>query len=117
MSIEAQNDRIFKALSAATRRALLDEMKDEPKTTGQLCALFASLDRCTVMQHLRVLEEADLIIVRREGRERWNHLNPLPIKHVHDRWIGPYAARAVEKLDAFKTALEREPVKVSKDAG
>jgi DNA-binding transcriptional ArsR family regulator len=113
MSIEAQNDRIFKALSSATRRTLLDELKDEPKTTGDLCAIFAGLDRCTVMQHLRVLEEADLIIVSRKGRERWNHLNPLPIKHIHDRWIGPFAARAVDKLDRLKADLERAPKSVS----
>ena len=55
---------------------------------------------------LKVLEEAELVIVRRRGRERWNHLNPLPIKHIHDRWIGPYAARAVDLLDRLKTDLE-----------
>ena len=109
MSIEAQNDLIFKALSSATRRALLDELKDEPKTTGELCAIFASLDRCTVMQHLGVLEAADLVIASRKGRERWNHLNPLPIKQIHDRWIGPFAARAVDRLDRLKTDLERTP--------
>lgn len=74
--------------------------------TGELCAAFPALDRCTVMQHLKVLEEAELVIVRRRGRERWNHLNPLPIKHIHDRWIGPYAARAVDLLDRLKTDLE-----------
>jgi len=74
--------------------------------TGELCAAFPALDRCTVMQHLKVLEEAELVIVRRKGRERWNHLNPLPIKHLHDRWIGPYAARAVDMLDRLKTDLE-----------
>lgn len=74
--------------------------------TGDLCAAFPALDRCTVMQHLKVLEEAELVIVRRRGRERWNHLNPLPIKHIHDRWIGPYAARAVDLLDRLKTDLE-----------
>ena len=109
MSIEAQNDLIFKALSSSTRRALLDDLKDEPKTTGELCAIFASLDRCTVMQHLGVLEAADLVIVSRKGRERWNHLNPLPIKHIHDRWIGPFAARAVDRLDRLKVDLERTP--------
>ena len=109
MSIEAQNDLIFNALSSSTRRALLDELKDEPKTTGELCAIFASLDRCTVMQHLGVLEAADLVIVSRKGRERWNHLNPLPIKHIHDRWIGPFAARAVDRLDRLKADLERTP--------
>ena len=107
MSIEARNDRIFKALSAATRRSILDLLKDEPQTTGTLCAQFPDLDRCTVMQHLKVLEEAELVIVRREGRERWNHLNALPIKHIHDRWIGPYAARAVFLLDRLKSDLER----------
>lgn len=74
--------------------------------TGELCAAFPALDRCTVMQHLKVLEEAELVIVRRKGRARWNHLNPLPIKHLHDRWIGPYAARAVDMLDRLKTDLE-----------
>lgn len=107
MSIEARNDRIFRALSAATRRSILDLLKDDPQTTGALCAQFPDLDRCTVMQHLRVLEDAELVIAQRKGRERWNHLNPLPIKHIHDRWIGPYAAHAVGLLDRLKTDLER----------
>ncbi|KQS95705.1 MULTISPECIES: ArsR/SmtB family transcription factor [unclassified Rhizobium] len=106
MSIDEQNDRIFKALAASSRRSLLDRLKDRPQTTGELCQHFPALDRCTVMQHLKVLEEADLIIVRREGRERWNHLNPLPIKDIHDRWIGPYAAQAVEMLARLKGDLE-----------
>jgi DNA-binding transcriptional ArsR family regulator len=106
MSTENRDDLVFKALSASTRRAILDALKDHPQTTGELCARFPALDRCTVMQHLKVLEQADLVIVRREGRERWNHLNPLPIKHIHDRWIGTYAARAVEMLDRLKMDLE-----------
>jgi DNA-binding transcriptional ArsR family regulator len=106
MSTENRDDLVFKALSASTRRAILDALKDHPQTTGELCARFPALDRCTVMQHLKVLERADLVIVRREGRERWNHLNPVPIKRIHDRWIGTYAARAVEMLDRLKTDLE-----------
>lgn len=106
MSTDNENDKVFKALSAATRRSMLDALKDRPQTTGALCARFAPLDRCTVMQHLRVLEDAGLVIVRRKGRERWNHLNPLPIKHIHERWIGPYATRAVEILDRLKSDLE-----------
>ncbi|WP_157217255.1 ArsR/SmtB family transcription factor [Flavisphingomonas formosensis] len=105
-SVEYQ-DRVFKALAAPVRRRMLDMLKDEPHTTGTLCARLDGLDRCTVMQHLKVLEEADLVIVQRRGRERWNHLNPLPIKQIHDRWIGPYAARAVDMLDRMKSALER----------
>ncbi|WP_075291506.1 ArsR/SmtB family transcription factor [Pararhizobium arenae] len=98
MSTRIDNDKIFKALANATRRDLLDCLKDQPQTTGQLCEAFPVLDRCTVMQHLKVLEDSDLIIIRREGRERWNHLNPMPIKHIHDRWIGAYAAHAVDLI-------------------
>ena len=106
MSTADENDRIFKALAAATRRDILDCLKDDPQTTGTLCDRFPALDRCTVMQHLKVLEDAGLVIARRRGRTRWNHLNPLPIKHIHDRWIGPYAARSVEMLDRLKSDLE-----------
>jgi DNA-binding transcriptional ArsR family regulator len=106
MSTDDENDRIFKALAASSRRAMLDMLKDQPQTTGDLCARFPALDRCTVMQHLKVLEAADLVIVKREGRERWNYLNPLPIKHIHDRWIGPYAAQAVNLLGRLKDDLE-----------
>ncbi len=106
MSSQGDEDKVFKALAAPIRRAILDALRDDPQTTGALCAAFPKLDRCTVMQHLRVLEDADLVIVRREGRERWNHLNALPIKQIHDRWIGAYAAQAVALLDRLKTDLE-----------
>lgn len=106
MSIADEHDRIFKALSARVRRQILDDLRDQPLTTGTLCAHFEDLDRCTVMQHLRVLEAADLITVVRKGRERWNYLNPIPIHRIHERWIGPHAARAVEMLDRLKTDLE-----------
>jgi DNA-binding transcriptional ArsR family regulator len=109
MSPEASQDGVFKALAAPVRRRILDDLKDNPLTTGALCSRFAELDRCSVMQHLRVLEAADLVIVERRGRERWNHLNPLPIHDIHERWIGPHAARAVERLAGLKRALERRP--------
>ena len=100
------DDSVFRALAAPVRRQILDALKDGPQTTGELCARFADLDRCTVMQHLRVLEDADLVIPQRKGRERWNHLNALPIKRIHDRWIGPYALHAVDLLDRLKGDLE-----------
>ena len=106
MSIHDDFDRIFKALAHAVRRQMLDDLKDQPLTTGKLCGHFPDLDRCTVMQHLKVLEEADLLIVERRGRERWNHLNSMPIKQIHDRWIGPYAERAVSVLERLKADLE-----------
>ncbi|CDP50310.1 Transcriptional regulator, ArsR family [Devosia sp. DBB001] len=106
MSNDAENDRIFKALSNFRRRNILDALKDHPQTTGALCDAFSDLDRCTVMQHLNVLEEADLIIVKREGRERWNYLNPMPIKEIFDRWIGQYAGPTVDRLSRLKGQLE-----------
>jgi DNA-binding transcriptional ArsR family regulator len=106
MSNDDDLDRVFKALANPVRRRLLDAIKDGPRTTGQLCAAEPSLDRCTVMQHLKLLESAELILVRREGRERWNHLNAMPIKAVHDRWIAPYARAAVAMLEDLKTRVE-----------
>ena len=107
MSKAEQFDRIFKALGAAVRRQILDDLRDQPLTTGTLCAHFPELDRCTVMQHLKVLEDADLVIAVRKGRERWNHLNPLPIHDIHERWIGPHAAAATARLAKLKRELER----------
>lgn len=106
MSISDQYDNVFRALSAPLRRQILDDLRDQPLTTGTLCANFANIDRCTVMQHLKVLESADLILVQRKGRERWNHLNPLPIHAIHERWIGPHAAAAVGMLSRLKEDLE-----------
>ena len=85
MSSESKDDPVFKALAHHRRREILDLLKDGPRTTGALCEMFPGMDRCTVMQHLKVLEAADLLIVERRGRERWNHLNPLPIQEIHRR--------------------------------
>lgn len=106
MSKDDADDLVFKALADRRRRRMLDSLRDGPLTTGSLCALFPELDRCTVMQHLGVLEAADLVIARRSGRERWNHLNPLPIRDLHDRWISSYAGAAVDLLGKLKRDLE-----------
>lgn len=98
MSIDDADDLIFKALGHRVRRRILDALKPAPLTTGMLCKAFPELDRCTVMQHLGVLEEAGLIVAERRGRERWNHLDALPIHAIHERWIGPYAAYAASML-------------------
>ena len=106
MSISDQYDAVFKALSSPLRRQIMDDLRDQPLTTGALCEHFPDVDRCTVMQHLKVLEAADLILVERKGRERWNHLNPLPIHAIHERWIGPHAKAAVGMLSRLKADLE-----------
>ena len=108
MSSEEKDNQVFKALAAPIRRRILDALRDAPKTTGELCAAFAELDRCTVMQHLRVLEGAELVIANKIGRQRWNHLNAIPIKRIHERWIGGYARSAVELVDDLKTGLEED---------
>lgn len=95
----SDDDRVFKALASATRRGMLDLLKTGSRTTGELCEEFPELDRTTVLQHLRVLEHADLVTGRKVGRERHLALAPLPIKRIYDRWISEYARAAVELLD------------------
>ncbi len=107
MSEKETDDKVFKALSSPIRRGLLDALRNNPQLTGELCARFASLNRCTVMQHLSVLEAAGLVVTKRTGRQRWNYLNAIPIKRIHDRWIGAYASEAVHLLGRMKTQMER----------
>ncbi len=111
MSIAARKapdkqERVFKALADYKRRDILDLLKNEPRTTGDICNRFPKMDRCTVMQHLRVLENANLVIVQRQGRHRWNYINPLPIKDIYDRWISRYAIGAVDLLARMKREME-----------
>lgn len=107
MLISGHYDRVFKALAATVRRRILDDLRDQPLTTGDLCARYPELDRCTVMLHLRVLENADLIIPVREGCKRWNHINPWPIHQIHERWIRPHAADAAARLALLKRQIEK----------
>lgn len=81
---------VWKALADPSRRRLLDLLRDGPRTTGQLCEEFGEVTRFAVMKHLRVLEGAGLIVVKREGRERFNHLNAVPLRLIYERWISPY---------------------------
>lgn len=106
MSTEDENDLVFKALAHRVRRRIIDHLKAGPRTTGTLCRMMPELDRCTVMQHLGVLEEAGLVIAERRGRERWNHLDALPIHAIHERWIGPYAAYAASMLSRLQKQVD-----------
>ncbi len=107
MSSKKDHDRIFKALADSRRRKILDLLKDEPKTTGEICDHFKSLDRCTVMQHLGVLEKSGLVIAKRRGRNRWNYLNSVPIREIYDRWINQYASPSVKLLSKLSVDMER----------
>ncbi|MBZ5521084.1 MAG: helix-turn-helix domain-containing protein [Acidobacteriia bacterium] len=84
MSAPAQ-DAIWKALADPTRRAMLDVLREGPRTTGALCRRFRRLSRCGVMKHLGILEKAGLVVVRRKGRFRWNYFNSTPIRQIYDR--------------------------------
>jgi DNA-binding transcriptional ArsR family regulator len=107
MSIEKKHDLIFKALADTSRREILDQLKDGPKTTGDLCVVLNDIDRCTVMQHIKVLEKAGLVFSRREGRYRWNYLDVVPIQEIYNRWINKYASPSVEFLTMLKHDLEK----------
>lgn len=117
MSRPPNDDLVYRALADSRRRQMLDMLRDEPKTTGDICKRFSrTLDRCTVMQHLRVLENAGLIIVKKEGRYRWNYLDVVPIRRIYDRWINQYASPSVEVLAKLKLELEGEE-KLTADLG
>jgi DNA-binding transcriptional ArsR family regulator len=105
----ADDDRVFKALADPTRRLLLDMLFARDGRTLTELETAVDMTRYGVMKHLRVLEEADLVITRRSGREKLHFLNPVPIRLVHDRWIDKYTERAVAALVDLKHELEEEP--------
>jgi DNA-binding transcriptional ArsR family regulator len=100
------DDLVFRALGDPTRRALLDRLFERDGRT--LTELESEIDmtRFGVMKHLRILEEAGLVVTRREGRQKLHFLNPVPIRLIHDRWIDKYRERQVSALANLKTTLE-----------
>jgi DNA-binding transcriptional ArsR family regulator len=83
-------DIVWKALSDPTRRAILDLLRDGPRTTTQIVEAFPHLSRFGVMKHIDVLREAALIHTREEGRQRMNSLNVVPIRQIYERWVGRF---------------------------
>lgn len=100
------DDLVFRALAGADRRKILDLLRDEPMTTGELVKRLPWLDRTTVMQHLGVLENARLVISRKEGRCRWNYLDIGPIQRIHERWIQDFAMPSASLLSKLRQDLE-----------
>ncbi|HEX2179093.1 MAG TPA: metalloregulator ArsR/SmtB family transcription factor [Actinomycetota bacterium] len=105
-------DEIFKALSDPTRRSLLDELfREDGQTLSSLEGRF-DMTRFGVMKHLKLLEEAGLVVTRRRGREKLHFLNPVPIRQVHDRWVSKYAEPWAASLTGLKQKLEATMEKV-----
>jgi DNA-binding transcriptional ArsR family regulator len=102
-------DGIFRALASAHRRRMLDLLREGPRTTTELTRAFPALSRFAVMQHLRVLEEANLVVTQKAGRVRTNHLNVVPIQEIHERWVSRYEAHWTSALVALKRELEKPP--------
>jgi DNA-binding transcriptional ArsR family regulator len=100
------DDRVFKALADATRRFLLDRLFTRDGRTLTELESELEMTRFGVSKHLRVLEEAGLVVVRKSGREKLHFLNPVPIRLIHDRWIDKYTERRVSALADLKTELE-----------
>jgi DNA-binding transcriptional ArsR family regulator len=100
------DDKVFKALADPTRRHLLDELfEQDGRTLGELEEGLA-MTRFGVMKHLRVLEDAGLVVSRRAGREKHHFLNAVPIRQIHDRWIDKYTEGRVSALLDLKARLE-----------
>jgi len=103
-------DEVFRALADPTRRALLDELfREDGQSLRSLQGRF-SMTRFGVMKHLRLLEEAGLVVTRRRGREKLHFLNPVPIRLIHDRWVSKYAEPWVSALTGLKSELEENPM-------
>src|SRR5215210_2387200 len=93
------DDDIWRAVASPVRRSLLDLLRSGPRTTGELADELPQLSRFAVMQHLGVLSEAGLVLVRRRGRYRFNHLNPVPLRRWYEHWVMPLAVAT----DQFRT--------------
>jgi DNA-binding transcriptional ArsR family regulator len=99
-------DPVWRALASPMRRAMLDVLRRGPRTTGELAERFPDVSRFAVMQHLGVLEEAQLVVAVRDGRERWNHLNVVPIRRIYERWVSRYDDVVAADLTSLKAVAE-----------
>ncbi|SEF36182.1 DNA-binding transcriptional regulator, ArsR family [Amycolatopsis pretoriensis] len=99
---------MFKALADPTRRFLLDLLFERDGRTLTELETQVEMTRFGVMKHLKLLEEAGLVVTRKDGREKRHFLNPVPIRQIHDRWIDKYTERHVTALLDLKNELEGE---------
>ena len=102
----SDDDLVFRALADPTRRHLLDRLYERDGRTLTELESELEMSRFGVMKHLRLLEEAGLVVTRREGRQKLHYLNPVPIRLIHDRWIDKYREHQVSALADLKSELE-----------
>src|SRR5215218_1763680 len=100
------DDLVFKALADPTRRFLLDRLFERDGRTLTELESELEMTRFGVMKHLKVLQEAHLVVARKQGREKLHFLNPVPIRLIHDRWIDKYTERRISALAVLKSELE-----------
>ena len=99
-------DPVWKALSDPTRRAILDLLREHPRTTTEIVQAFPRITRFGVMKHLDVLREAQLVQTREAGRQRFNSLNVVPIRQIYERWVSPFAELWTSELLRIKELAE-----------
>ena len=102
----SDDDLVFRALSDPTRRHLLDRLFERDGRTLTELESDLEMTRFGVMKHLRLLEQAGLVVTRKSGREKLHYLNPVPIRLIHDRWIDKYRERRVSALAYLNSELE-----------
>ena len=102
------NDAVWKALSDPTRRKILDLLRDGPKGTTEIVESFPGMTRHAVMKHIDVLRKASLINTTKDGRKRENSLNPVPIRQIYERWMGPFAELWSSTLLRVKEDVEKK---------
>ena len=106
---ESPDDAVWRALGSPQRRALLDALRDGPRTTGDLTEVLPSLSRFAVMQHLGVLTDAGLVLARKDGRQRLNFLNAVPIQETYERWVPNLSRGPAASAVALRHYLESTP--------
>jgi DNA-binding transcriptional ArsR family regulator len=113
---EEELDLVWKALSDATRRAILDFLRERPRTTTEVVGTFPHLSRFGVMKHLDVLRHAHLVQTREAGRQRVNSLNVVPILQIYERWVGPFQELWSGELLRIKEIAEKDDSRASRGA-
>jgi DNA-binding transcriptional ArsR family regulator len=104
--MSSELDQVWKALSDPTRRSILDLLRKGPKTTTEIVEAFPEMTRHAVMKHIDVLRDSGLVNTREEGRRRINSLNPVPIRQIYERWMGPFSELWSSTLLRLKDDVE-----------